>query len=400
MTWQARYGFPAYGMKIIGVTGTNGKTTTVNYIDSVLKAAGFKTAVYTTVFFEVDGVREPNRSHMTVQSQKSAQAFFAKAKRANVDWVVLELTSQALDQKRIAGFKVEVAVMTNLTQEHLDYHKTMENYAAAKARLFGYEYDAKFCVLNTDDEWFDYFMEKSTGKPITYGTRPSATVRLLDSKLSDQGSAFTVEDEDDSKHALTTKLVGEFNIDNAMAAYGVGRALQLEAEVIAKGIADAEPVEGRMERIDAGQNFDVYVDFAITPDAIQKVLESLHATTKGRVLIVFGATGDRDKEKRPVMGEVAANLADKIYLTDDETYKEDPETIRQAVYAGIEKAKGTKKTEVIPDRREAIQAAFKEAKRGDAVLLTGIGHEDYRNMGGVKEPWDERQVARELLKKS
>jgi UDP-N-acetylmuramoyl-L-alanyl-D-glutamate--2,6-diaminopimelate ligase len=396
--WRARYGFPGRKLKIIAVTGTNGKTTTVSYINSVLKAAGLKTAVYTTVYFEVDGKREPNRSHMTVQSQKSAQAFFAKAKKANVDWVVLELTSMALDQKRIAGFKVEVAVMTNLTQEHLDYHKTMENYAAAKARLFGYEYDAKFCVLNADDEWFDFFIERSIGKPITYGVRPSATIRLLDSKLTDHGSTFTVEDEDDTKQKLSTKLIGEFNIYNALAAYGVGRALKLDTAAIDKGIGELDTVEGRMERIDAGQAFDVYVDFAITPDAIQMVLVSLREITKGRILIVFGATGDRDKDKRPAMGEVAAKLADRVFLTDDETYREDSETIRQAVYKGIQKANGTKKTTVIADRREAIKAAFAEAKRGDVVLLTGIGHEDYRNMGGVKEPWDERQVARELLK--
>jgi UDP-N-acetylmuramoyl-L-alanyl-D-glutamate--2,6-diaminopimelate ligase len=396
--WRARYGFPARKLKIIAVTGTNGKTTTVSYINSVLKAAGLKTAVYTTVYFEVDGQREPNRSHMTVQSQKSAQAFFARAKKANVDWVVLELTSMALDQKRIAGFKVEVAVMTNLTQEHLDYHKTMENYAAAKARLFGYEYDAKFCVLNADDEWFDFFIERSIGKPITYGVRPSATIRLLDSKLTDHGSTFTVEDEDDTKQKLATKLIGEFNIYNALAAYGVGRAVKLDTEAIVQGISELDVIEGRMERIDEGQAFDVYVDFAVTPDAIQKVLEALRATTKGKVMIVFGATGDRDKEKRPAMGETAVKFADKIFLTDDETYTEDPEVIRNAVYEGIKAAKGASKTIVIADRREAIQAAFAEAKRGDVVLLTGIGHEDYRNMGGVKQPWDERQVARELLK--
>lgn len=399
LTWQARYGFPAKRLKVIAVTGTNGKTTTVSYINSVLKAAGFRTAVYTTVYFEVDGKREPNRSHMTVQSQKSAQAFFARARRARVDWVLLEMTSHALDQKRVSGFSVDIAVVTNLTPEHLDYHGTMENYAAAKARLLGYEYDAKYCVLNADDEWFDFFIGKSIGSPITFGTRLTSTIRLVDSKLTNQGSEFTVEDEDDSLHKAATSLIGEFNIYNALAAYGVGRALKLDPEVIIKGIADLENLDGRMEKIDEGQKFEVYVDFAITPDAIQKVLESLRETSKGRIHIVFGATGDRDKEKRPAMGEIAAKLADKVYLTDDETYTEDPEAIRSAVYEGIEKARGKNKTEVIPDRREAIRAAFKDAKRGDVVLLTGIGHEDYRNMGGEKLPWDEREVARELLLK-
>lgn len=398
LTWQARYGFPAKRLNVIAVTGTNGKTTTVSYINSMLKAAGLKTAVYTTVYFEVDGKREPNRSHMTVQSQRSAQAFFARAKQAKVDWVILEMTSHALDQKRATGFSVDIAVITNLTPEHLDYHGTMENYAAAKARLLGYEYDAKYCVLNADDEWFDFFIGKSIGVPITFGSRMTSTIRLVDSKLSNQGSEFTVEDEDDSLHKAMTSLIGEFNVYNALAAYSVGRALKLDAEVIIKGIGELEGLDGRMEKIDEGQKFEVYVDFAITPDAIQKVLESLRETSKGRIHIVFGATGDRDKEKRPLMGEVAAKLADKVYLTDDETYTEDPEAIRNAVYEGIEKVRGKSKTEVIPDRREAIKAAFKDAKRGDVVLLTGIGHEDYRNMGGEKLPWDEREVARELLR--
>jgi UDP-N-acetylmuramoyl-L-alanyl-D-glutamate--2,6-diaminopimelate ligase len=397
LLWQVRYGFPAKSLKIIAVTGTNGKTTTVSYINSVLKAAGLKTAVYTTVYYEIDGKKIPNTSHMTVQSQKSAQAFFARAKQAKVDWVVLEMTSHALDQKRIAGIKVEGAVMTNLTQEHLDYHGTMENYATAKARLFGREYGAKWSVLNLDDDWYDFFAERSVGEIVSYGKSSAATLHLSSHELSSTGSTFIIQDGKE-KHALSTKLIGGFNIYNALAAYGVGKALGLKTEAIHDGIAGLETIAGRMEPVDAGQDFEVLVDFAITPDAIEKVLESLRETTGGRVMIVFGATGDRDKAKRPQMGKVAAKLADLIFLTDDETYTEDPAAIRQAVYKGIEDAGGDKKTTVIPDRREAIKAAFAAAKRGDVVLLTGIGHEDYRNMGGKKIPWNEPEIAKELLK--
>lgn len=198
---------------------------------------------------------------------------------------------------------------------------------------------------------------------------------------------------------LHTKLAGLFNIYNASAAAGAGLVLGLSHEAIAKGIDGLELVPGRMESIDAGQDFTVWVDYAVTPDALQKVLETGQQATKNKVSIVFGATGDRDKAKRPIMGAIAAKHADQIYLTDDETYTEDPETIRQAVYKGIEQASGQLKTKIIADRRQAIEAAFNNAQKGDVVILAGIGHQDSRSMAGKDIPWDERQIAREILKK-
>lgn len=395
--WQTRYAFPARGMRVIAVTGTNGKTTTSGYIAEVLKAAGQKVAVYTTAFYEINGERTPNRSHMTVTSQADVQSFFARAKKANVDFVILEVTSHALDQGRIAGVPIEIAVMTNLTQDHLDYHGTMKKYAAAKALLFT-KYSPKFSILNRDDEWYGYFAKQAKGVQISYGTDKKADLQLTGNDSTAAGSSFTARYN--KQHiAGTTHMVGMFNIYNALAASAVGFALGFSQTDVFNGIASLKAVPGRMETIDEGQNFQVLVDFAYTPDSLLKSLTTLHAITpgKGKVRIVFGATGDRDATKRPAMGEVVARHADAIYLTDDETYTEDPQAIRDAVYEGIKKGKGTAKTKVFDDRLDAIKQAFKDAKKGDVVLLAGIGHEDYRNMGGKKLPWDEREVAREQL---
>lgn len=394
--WRTRYGFPSRGMRIIGVTGTNGKTTTASYINSMLQAAGLKTAVYTTAFIEINGERQPNRTHMTVSSESAVQSFLSQAKTAGVDWVILEITSHALDQGRGDGIRVEVSVITNLTQEHLDYHGTMEAYATAKARLLGDKYRPQWCILNADDEWFDFFHAKSTGQVLSFGESGIADLQLTAYDLSAHGSSLTARYHDDHI-AFTSQLIGKFNAYNALAAYGVGLAIDLPQEVIGKGIASLSSVPGRMEPVSAGQDFNVIVDFAITPDALESAVKALKEITPGKVHVVFGATGDRDKTKRAPMGKTVGKLADYIYLTDDETYTEDPETIRQEVYKGIKQAKAEKRTKVIDDRRKAIQAAFSAAKKGDTVLLTGIGHEDYRNMGGVKEPWDEREVALALI---
>lgn len=394
--WRAVYFFPASGQRVIAVTGTNGKTTTASYVNRMFRENGLKTAVYTTAFIEIDGERIPNRTHMTVTSQAAIQRFFARARRAGVDWIILEITSHALHQERVAGVKVEIAVITNLSQEHLDYHKDMESYAAAKALLLQSPYSPKWCILNADDEWFDFFRTRSSGKVLSFGAIKEADLRLSAYKLSPQGSSLTVNYQG-AAETFTSQLIGKFNAYNAIAAYGVGVAAGLERKQVSKGLAKLESVPGRMERVDAGQDFNVIVDYAITPDAMEKVLGTLREMTEGKVAVVFGATGDRDKTKRQPMGEIAGRLADRVYLTDDETYTEDPSEIRAQVYEGIKAVKAEKRTKVIDDRRRAIKQAFEDARSGDTVLLTGIGHQDYRNMGGKKKSWDEREVARKIL---
>ncbi|HUD03218.1 MAG TPA: UDP-N-acetylmuramoyl-L-alanyl-D-glutamate--2,6-diaminopimelate ligase [Patescibacteria group bacterium] len=387
-------GSPAKKMRVIAVTGTNGKTTTCAYINEILKAGGYKTAVFTTAFTEINGLRQANNFHVTVVHVWTLQKFFNQAKKAAVDWVVLEVTSHALDQHKVLGVPVEIAAVTNLTQDHLDYHGTMENYALAKARLIT-EFKPKTTVLNADDAWFEFFARKVKNGLLTIG-HGKATNQIKELELTPKGTVFSLIG---AKGVLKVKthLVGEFNVYNAAMAATVGEAVGIKTDKIEVGIANVPLVPGRMEPIDAGQPFMVLVDFAVTPDALEKVLTTLKVVAKGRVRIVFGATGDRDKAKRPIMGEITAKLADYIYLTDDETYTEDGDSIRAAVKGGILKAGGVEKFVEIADRLEAIRRAFKDAKEGDIVVLTGIGHENYRNQGGKKIPWDEREVARQVL---
>ena len=388
------YGNPAKHMHVIAVTGTNGKTTTCAFINEVLKAGGKKTAVYTTAFTEVAGDNKPNRTHMTVASAWAVQRFLRKAKRAGVEWVILEVTSHALDQHRIKDIPVEIAVVTNLSQDHLDYHKTMENYAAAKAKLIT-EFNPKTVVLNADDEWFEYFGRKVKNKLLTVG-QGKASHQIKSLKLSGTGTAFALVSPTASLE-LKTHLVGEFNVYNSAMAATVGQIVGVNAHDIEQGIANVPVVPGRLESVDTGQNFTVLVDYAHTADALENVLKAVKAVAIGKVRVVFGATGDRDKSKRGPMGEVAVRCADIIYLTDDETYTEDGDTIRAAVRQGILDAGGKAKYIEIADRADAIKQAFLDAEAGDVVLLAGIGHQDYRAMGGKKIAWDERHVARQIL---
>ena len=394
---QARYGFPAKGLRIIAVTGTNGKTTTCSFINEMLKSAGKKTAMYSTATIELGGKSKPNKTHLTLPPTEQLMRFFKEAKKSKAEFVVLEATSQALHQHKLFGIPIEIAVFTNLTQDHLDYHRTMANYAAAKARLFNSYMRPSFCVLNADDERYDYFNLQSVGQVVSYGQSADSTERIIRVRSGKDGMSWRLLNGDHPLD-LHIQLSGLFNVYNASAAAAVGMLLGIKQTKIAEGLANVKLVPGRMENIDAGQPFTVWVDYAVTPDALAKVIEAGKQLATGEVSIVFGATGDRDKTKRPIMGAIAAKNADRIYLTDDETYREDPETIRNAVLEGIRLANGEAKTKVISDRKQAIKKAFAEAKKGDVVILAGIGHQDSRNMGGKNIPWDEREVAKKVLK--
>jgi len=395
---SARYGNPAKHLRVIAVTGTNGKTTTLCFLNEILKEAGFSTAMFTTAVIEIAGQKHINDLNATVASTERMQQFFRDAKRAKVDFVLLEVTSHALHQHKLATVPIEAAIMTNLTQDHLDYHKTMEDYAAAKAKLFKLE--PKFIVLNRDDEWFDYFNQYPAGEQkITYGQHEEAEARIEKIKLYKKGSEATVMIDLQTKLELATALPGEFNVYNMVAAATTAYVLGLKRSDIVEGAANLESVPGRFERVVEGLGYEVIVDYAHTPDALEKLLQAAKATTKNRVILVFGATGDRDKLKRPIMGELAAKLADRIILTDEESYNEDPQSIRDQVRAGIEKGKGTGKMTEIADRREAIEKALAIATKDDTVLITGMGHEQFRIVNGEKLPWNDAAVVRELTAK-
>lgn len=393
---SARYGNPARDLRVIAVTGTNGKTTTVNYINEILKEAGLTTAMFSTAVIEVAGEQKLNDLNMSVGSVAQMQQFFRDAKRAKVDYVVLEITSHALHQHKLATVPIEVAIMTNLTQDHLDYHKTMEGYAEAKSKLFAGR--PKFIVLNRDDEWFDYFDKFPVGsQKITYGTHEESEARIDHVKLYRKGSEARVVIDHQTKLELATAMPGRFNVYNMTAAAATAYILGIKRSDIVEGVANLEGVPGRFERVVEGKDYDVIVDYAHTPDALEKLLEAAKSTTKNRVILVFGACGDRDKTKRPIMGEIAARLADRIILTDEESYNEDPEVIRRMVYEGIEEGSGTGKTTEIPDRREAIERALSIATKGDTILITGMGHEQFRIVNGERLPWNDGDVVRELL---
>ena len=392
---SARYGNPASQLRVIAVTGTNGKTTTACYINEILKEAKFKTAMFTTAVIEVAGESQINDLNATVATTARMQRFFKDAKKAAVDYVVLEVTSHSLDQFKLEGVPIEVAVMTNLTQDHLDYHKTMDNYAAAKAKLF--KQKPRFMVLNRDDEWFDYFDKfDATSQKINYGKHEEAEARIDHVKLYRKGTEADVVIDHQTHLELATALPGEFNVYNMTAATSVAYLLGIKLDDIQEGIANLEAVPGRFERAVDGLDYDVIVDYAHTPDALEKLLNTAKNIAKGRVILVFGACGDRDKTKRPIMGEIAARNADRIFLTDEESYNEDPTAIRDMIREGIERAGGANMTE-LPDRREAIERALGSAKKGDMVLITGMGHEQYRIVNGERLPWNDTVVVREII---
>jgi UDP-N-acetylmuramoyl-L-alanyl-D-glutamate--2,6-diaminopimelate ligase len=396
---STRYGNPARSLKVIAVTGTNGKTTTVNFVNEILKEAGLKTAMFSTAVIELDGRRKVNDLNATVGTVSRMMRFFRAAKKAKVDYVVMEFPSHAIDQHKLDTVPVEVAVMTNLTQDHLDYHGSMDEYAATKAKLFART--PKYIVLNRDDEWFDYFDKYSAGiHKITYGKHDDSEAKIDRVGLYKKGSEAFITIDHQTKLELATNLPGEFNAYNMVAAACVAYLLEVKLNDIQEGVANLEAIPGRFERVDIDTPYDVVVDYAHTPDALEKLLAAARVTTKGRVILVFGACGDRDKTKRPIMGEIAATDADRIILTDEESYNEDPAQIRAMIYDGIERTKGGAiKTTEIADRKDAIRKALEVAKRGDTVLITGMGHEQYRIINGKREPWNDSDVVRELAEK-
>ena len=393
---SARYGNPSKHLRVIAVTGTNGKTTTSCYINEILKEAHFTTAMFTTAVIEVAGKRKLNDLNATVASTARMQRFFRDAKRTNADYVVLEVTSHALDQHKLDGVPIEAAVMTNLTQDHLDYHKTMEEYAAAKGKLF--QLRPRFIVLNRDDEWYDYFNQfVASEQKMTYGRSVEAEAKITHVKLYRKGTEADVVLDHQTHLELATNLPGEFNVMNMTAATTLAYLLGVKLEDIQEGVANVEAVPGRFERAVEGLGYDVIVDYAHTPDALEKLLAAARGITKQRVILVFGACGDRDQGKRPIMGEIAARGADRIFLTDEESYNEDPEQIRRMLMEGIERGRGDAKTTEIADRRQAIERALGCAKKGDMVLITGMGHEQYRIVNGQRLPWNDGQVVREIV---
>jgi UDP-N-acetylmuramoyl-L-alanyl-D-glutamate--2,6-diaminopimelate ligase len=405
----AFYGDPSHSMEIIGITGTDGKTTTTALIDAILAAGGRRTGLMSTVDFKVGQTRWQNNSRFTTLEAPEVQALLARMADEGVETAVVETTSSGLALHRVWGIAYDVAVLTNITLEHLEVHGSKEAYWRAKAMLFEAVDPQRgknlpfpiphVCVLNADDHSFEYVKSFCRAPLLSYGIDREADVRAVDLELGAGGSRFGVRLPDGQAVNVETQLVARYNVANCLAAIAVGYAHGLTPETMARALHEFPGVPGRMERIDAGQPFAVVVDYAHTADSLEKVLSVLRPLTAGRLMVVFGSAGERDRVKRPMMGAVAARLADFAVITDEDPREEDAASILREIAAGADEA-GARADEdyvCIVGRRQAIAEAFRRARAGDTVLLAGKGHEQSIFIGREKLPWDDRQVAREVL---
>lgn len=394
-----RYGFPGRKLRIIGVTGTNGKTTTSFMIHRLLHESGIKTALLTTVANGVGDDIVPQAEHITTAQAGVLQRRLRDYVRQGVEWVVVETSSHALAQNRVWGLPYEIAVMTNITHEHLDYHGTFERYVEAKRKLFkiANRNGLRFGVVNAQDPSAVKFV-RTVANHTTYGIG-EGELRAEKVKLSADGSRY-VATVDDDRYDMTVNIPGEFNVSNSLAAIAVGRKLGLSKRQIEKGIAALRSVEGRMNVIDEGQPFKVIVDFASTPDAFERLFESVRPLTKGKLIAVFGSAGRRDEAKRPVQGEIAGRSADIVVLTEEDDRDVDGNQILQEIAEGAKKAKKKvgKDLFLILNREEAIGFAMTQAtSKDDVVVLLGKGHEQTIERADGEYPWNEADVARAAL---
>lgn len=378
---------PASSLTIVGVTGTNGKTTIVHLLDAVFRAAGHRTGAIGTVGAHVAG--EPVALARTTPEAPDLQRLLGRMRDAGVTTVAMEVSSHALDQGRVGGVTFDAAVFTNLSQDHLDHHGSMESYFAAKASMFA-EGRARHAVLNLDDPWG----RRLLGVPMpvsTFGLDPGADVRAEEVRPRADGLSFRVDGR-----VVTSPLRGAFNVSNCLAAIASSRVVGVDTTDAIRALAAAGHVPGRMEPVDAGQDFLVVVDYAHTPDSIRTVLAAARPLATGRVIVVFGCGGDRDRAKRFPMGAAATEGADLTVITTDNPRSEDPLEIIAEVERGA--ADGGGRYVVEPDRRAAIRLALAEARAGDVVVVAGKGHEALQELSGGTVPFDDRVVVREELK--
>lgn len=393
------FDFPSNKFKLIGVTGTNGKTTTTHLIYHIMTAWGKKAGLIGTINRRIgDQVVEMKN---TTPEALDLQRYLHDMHREGADYVAMEVSSHALDLGRVRGCQFRTAVFTNLTQDHLDYHETMENYLAAKELLFtqlGNTYSCKqaaYAVLNADDAASDYLLKRTAAQVVTYGIDQAADVRATNIRFSGQGVSFDVETFRGNGH-LDLQLTGKFSVYNALAALATCLLEGVPFTVIKDSLEQVAGVDGRFERVDAGQPFTVLVDYAHTPDSLENVLKTVQEFVSGRVYCVVGCGGDRDRAKRPLMAQIAVQHSDVAVLTSDNPRTEDPERILQDMVDGVSGVDRARFTEII-DRREAIQFAIDAAEPGDVVLIAGKGHETYQEINGKRYDFDDRSVARAAI---
>jgi len=384
------YRFPSKKIKIIGITGTNGKTTTSLLIESIFNIAGAPCGVIGTISYRT-GKDHFAASH-TTPDPVLINSLLRRMSDSGLKTAVMEVSSHALDQERVAGLLFDTAIFTNLTHEHLDYHGDLEHYFQSKAKLFSSVKKSGLCIINSDDPWSGRLMRNLKGRPVmTYGLKKKADIKAVIRELSVDGSRFLIKTKDGAKITLKTKLIGLHNIYNILAAVSAGISHKIDLEEIKRGIEEIGSIPGRLEPVRAGQKFKILVDYAHTQNALENVLRFLKAVKKGRIITVFGCGGDRDKTKRPLMGKVAQRLSDILIITNDNPRTEDPAMIIRDIKRGIDKEK--KNYFIIPDRRRAIKKALGRAEEADIVLIAGKGHEKYQLVAESKIPFDDRKVA-------
>ncbi|GBF34460.1 UDP-N-acetylmuramoylalanyl-D-glutamate--2,6-diaminopimelate ligase [Desulfocucumis palustris] len=393
------YRHPSGKLEMIGVTGTNGKTTTTSLIDAIYRGAGIKTGLIGTIANRV-GDRTVAVSHTTPESA-DLQALLGEMAGEGVGAVVMEVSSHALALKRVAGVEYDVAVFTNLTRDHLDFHRDMDDYLAVKAALFsglgsGSKGQRKFAVINADDPRAGEIIAVTGVPVVTYGIRSKADITAGDIEIASGGVSFTARGKE-TEIRLNLKLTGMFNVYNALAAYSLGVVRGFSPERIKASLEGVDGVAGRFEAVRKGQDFTVIVDYAHTPDGLENILQTAREITRGRLITVFGCGGDRDRQKRPMMGEIAVRLSDLAIVTSDNPRTEDPLRIIEDIKEGIHQMPGGASYDVEPDRRAAIKKAIFGAKSGDVVVIAGKGHEDYQIIGDTRHHFDDREEAARFI---
>ncbi len=419
---QTLSGFPARNLKVIGVTGTDGKTTTCSLITQLLRHNGYKVAMMTTISIDLGDGRgeQPNPSRLTTVGARALAQKLKLIKGAGAEWLVLETTSQALAQYRVWGVPYSIAVMTNINHEHLDYHGTFENYRKAKRKLFQLTNSNKrgyrVGIVNSDDPSAQLFAS-AVKNPLSYGVK-TGDLKAVDIKMTASGSNYVAKIAEDI-YKITCNLPGSFNVYNSLATVAVGRTIGLDPKSIEEGIAELKTVEGRMNSVDEGQNFEVIVDYAHTPESFEKIFKEVRPLVKNRMIVVFGSAGRRDEEKRYQQGEIAGKLCDIVVATEEDDRDMDGLEILEQIARGAGKSGKIKDKNLflIHKREEAIQYAVNMAKAGDVILLLGKGHEKSILTNGpqaaelrhlpqddtdprrvIKLDFDEVSVARKVLK--
>lgn len=388
------YGFPSRKIKVIGVTGTNGKTTVVQMIVKILEEANYKVAAASTINFKIDQAEWVNKTKFTTLSSFQVQRFINNAVKKGCHYLVLETSSHSLDQYRIWGIDYKIAVITNVTREHLDYHETMEEYRRAKEKLFS---KSKIAIVNLDMDKPEDFLKFDNEKKITYSLKKSeADVKAEDIKYSAKGSQFMVNGSQ-----IILNLPGKFNIENALAAICACMAENISLGHMSRALERIKNIPGRFEFIKNDKNINIIIDYAVTPDSLNKLYELIQNinTNKTKVISVFGSCGERDRGKRPIMGEIVSNYADYVIVTDEDPYRENPKRIIDEICAGIRNKEEGKNFWKIMDRREAIKKALALAGPGDYVVVTGKGAEETMMIGNKMIPWNDKKVISEELQK-